>query len=140
MKINITNIPDVNTENLDLAKVELANKVIRKFYPIVDKVYNDRVLKIKKLELLLQKNNVKINKEKSESEKLLIDYKRKEKIKTILERISKLVSSGLINETSAKKEMIVVLKNLDTLSDEKLNLYLNETLKILDKRFSKKLT
>mgnify|MGYP001267581140 CR=1 FL=1 len=140
MKINITNIPDVNTENLDLAKVELANKVIRKFYPIVDKVYNDRVLKIKKLELLLQKNNVKINKEKSESEKLLIDYKRKEKIKTILERISKLVSSGLINETSAKKEMIVVLKNLDTLSDEKLNLYLSETLKILDKRFSKKLT
>ena len=140
MKISITNIPDVNVENLDLAKVELANKVIRKFYPIVDKVYNDKQLKIKKLKLVIQKNKVKINREKSEAEKLLSEYKRKGKIKTLLERISKLVYSGLINEASAKKEMISILKNVDNLSDEKLNLYLNETLKILDKRFSQKLS
>ena len=137
MKIVITNIPDVNIENLDLAKVELANKVIRKFYPIVDKVYNDKQLKIKKLNLVIQKNKVKIGKEKNEAEKLLTEYRRKGKIKTILERISKLVSSGLVNEVSAKKEMISILKNLDNLSDEKLNLYLSETLKILDKRFKK---
>lgn len=140
MKITVTNIPDINIEKLDAAKVELANRVVRKFYPIVDKVYNDKQLKTKKLESLIQKNKVKISKEKNESEKLLQAYKRKSKIKTILERISKLVSFGLINETSGKKEMILVLKNIDNLSDEKLNLYLNETLKILDKRFTKKLS
>ena len=140
MKISITNIPDVNVENLDLAKVELANKVIRKFYPIVDKVYNDKQLKIKKMKIVIQKNKVKINREKSEAEKLLSEYKRKEKIKTLLERISKLVSSGLINEPNAKREMASILKSIDNLSDEKLNLYLNETLKILDKRFSQKLS
>lgn len=140
MKINITSIPDVNIENLDVAKINLANKVIGKFYPIVDKVYNDKQLRIKKLELLIQKNKVKINKEKSEAEKLLIAYKRKSKIKTILERVSKLVSFGLLNEASGKREIILVLKNIDNLSDEKLNLYLNETLKILDKRFTKKVS
>jgi hypothetical protein len=140
MKINITNIPDVDIENLDSAKVELANKVIRKFYPIVNKVYSDKISKIKKVDLIIQKNKVKINKEKSETEKLLAIYKRKSKIKTILERISKLVSSGLVNEINSKKEMISVLKNIDDLSDEKLNLYLSETLKILDKRFSKNLS
>jgi len=140
MKISITNIPDVNVENLDLAKVELANKVIRKFYPIVDKVYNDKQLKIKKMKIVIQKNKVKINREKSEAEKLLSEYKRKEKIKTLLERISKLVSSGLINESNSKREMVSILKSIDNLSDEKLNLYLNETLKILDKRFSQKLS
>jgi len=140
MKIIVTNIPDVNVENLDLAKIELANKVVRKFYPIVDKIYNDKQLKIKKLNLVIQKNKVKISKEKIEAEKLITEYRRKGKIKTLLERISKLVYSGLINEASAKKEMISILKNVDNLSDEKLNLYLNETLKILDKRFSKKLS
>lgn len=140
MKISITNIPDVNIENLDQAKINLANKVIRKFYPIVDKVYNDKQLRLKKLELLTQKNKVKISKEKNEAEKLLIEYKRKSKIKTILERISKLISFGLLNEVSGKREIISVLKNIDNLSDEKLNLYLNETLKILDKRFTTKLS
>jgi hypothetical protein len=140
MNIIITNIPDVNVENLDATKVELANKVVRKFYPIVDKVYHDKQLRFKNLEIQVQKNKVKIIKEKNEIEKLVSAYKRKGKMKTILERISKLVSSGLINETSGKKEMVSVLKSIDNLSDEKLNLYLSETLKILNKRFTKSLT
>jgi len=140
MKVTITNIPDIYTENLDKSKIELANKVVRKFYPIIDKVNNDRKLKIRKLEIVIKKNKVKINKEKSEVERMVNDYRRKSKIKTILERISKLVSFGLVNETTRKREIISVLKNIDNLSDEKLNLYLNETLKILNKRFTTKLS
>lgn len=140
MKITITNIPDIYTENLDKSKIELADKVVRKFYPIIDKVNDDRKLKIRKLEIVIKKNKVKINKEKSEVERMVNEYRRKSKIKTILERISKLVSFGLVNESTGKREMISVLRNIDNLSDEKLNLYLNETLKILNKRFTTKLS
>lgn len=140
MKITITNIPDIYIENLDKSKIELADKVVRKFYPIIDKVNDDRKLKIRKLEIVIKKNKVKINKEKSEVERMVNEYRRKSKIKTILERISMLVSFGLVNESTGKREMISVLRNIDNLSDEKLNLYLNETLKILNKRFTTKLS
>jgi hypothetical protein len=60
MKVTITNIPDIYTENLDKSKIELANKVVRKFYPIIDKVNNDRKLKIRKLEIVIKRIKLKL--------------------------------------------------------------------------------
>ena len=46
MKIKVTEIPDVNTENIDLAKVNLSNRIIEKVKPLFDDVLLSKLKKI----------------------------------------------------------------------------------------------
>ena len=56
----------------------------------------------------------------------------------LLERVSKIISSGLFHQSGLRNEMIVLLKIMDNLSEEKLDQQLNQTLKIISKRLSLK--
>lgn len=138
MRITETEIPDIDITNINKAKVTLANKIIENINPLFDDLLQEKKqeinIKLKKLKQI--KSNVISN--KSEIEKLFEDYKRKQKVKQLLERIDKLVSLGVISEGQRKQETIVLLKIIDNLPIEKLNLYIKDSIKTISKRFPTK--
>ena len=137
MKIVETQIPDVNMENVDSAKVDLANRVIKNVYPLFNEVYIDKVNELTRLKSELKEKRQEVVKRKNQLEELFSEYKRKEKVQKLLLRVSKLVSSGLVFEGTLKKETIILLKVLDDLSDERLDHHLGESMRIISQRFSR---
>jgi hypothetical protein len=135
MNIIETKIPDINVDNIDKSKVNLAEKIIQNINPLFDDLQHVKIdeFKFKVSEYKELKTNVLAN--KTEIEKLFEYYKRKQKVKKLLERIDKLVSLGAVNEGQSKQETIVLLKIIDKLSTDKLNHYLKETIKTISKRF-----
>jgi len=62
-------------------------------------------------------------------------YKKEKKISKLLSRIEKLLQSGLIYDSSMKHEMVILLKIIDKLPEDKLDIQLSKTMKTLSKRF-----
>jgi predicted nucleic acid-binding Zn-ribbon protein len=137
MRIIQTNIPDVTPRNLDESKLELANQIIRDVYPVFDEIYETRIDRIKELQKELAKKRRMVAEAKRNLQDLMDGYKRKKKISKLLDRIDKLVQSGLAYEGSLKHEITVLLKVVDKLSDDKLDVKLRETMNLLTRRFAK---
>ena len=135
MNIISTTIPDIGHSNLDVSKIELSNTIINNIQPLFYEVYNDRNEEIEILNKTLNAKKEKVLKEKDTLEGLVKEYNRKKKIKKLIERISKLVSSGLTHDNNLKKEIIVLLKIVDKLPEEKLDFQLQQTMKYINKRF-----
>ncbi len=136
MRIIETNIPDVNPDNIDYSKVDLANRIIQNISPLFDELYNDKVSQVRELTEQLNHKRKKVIHDKEELEILLRTYKKKQKIHKLLERIEKLVSTGLVNEVQTKQDAIILLKVIDKLPDDKLDYHLRNTMSIITKRFS----
>ncbi len=134
MKITKTGIPDIVKENIDQSKVELSEKIIENIYPLFDDIFNDKVSQVKRLEKELIEKKKLILGNKSRLESMIIDKSKKKKVMKLIDRIDKLVSSGLL-EGSAKKENIILLKMVDRLDDEKLNFHLKNTMKIITSKY-----
>lgn len=130
-------IPDVNEKSIDQNKVVLAQSIINNISPLLDEEYSNKVNRKRKLKEDLKLSKRTITAEREEIEKLLKDYNRKKKVAKILDRISKLVESGLINDSQLKHETVILLKILDKLPEDKLDMQLNRTMDVLNKRFSK---
>ena len=77
-----------------------------------------------------------VQQSKMKLEKLMEKYNKHKKTMKLLNRISKLVSSGLLHDNSLKHETIILLKVADKLSEEKLDYHLSETMKMISKRFA----
>ena len=135
MNIIETKIPDINVDNIDQSKVHLAEKIIYNINPLFDDLQQTKIeeFKFKVNEFKQLKKNVLSN--KTEIETLFDHYKRKQKVKQLLERIDKLVSLGIVNEGQTKQETIILLKIIDKLPTDKLNFHLKETMKTISKRF-----
>jgi len=138
MNIIETKIPDINIENLDQSKIQLAETIIQNINPLFDDLKQEKIseFKFKVNEFKQLKKNVHSN--KTEIETLFEHYKRKQKVKKLLERIDKLVSLGIVNEGQTKQETIILLKIIDKLSTDKLNFHLKETMNTISKRFPTK--
>ncbi len=135
MNIIETKIPDINVDNIDQSKVHLAEKIIHNINPLFDDLQQTKIeeFKFKVNEFKQLKKNVLSN--KTEIESLFKHYKKKQKVKQLLERIDKLVSLGIVNEGQTKQETIILLKIIDKLSTDKLNFHLKETMNTISKRF-----
>ena len=136
MKIIETDVVDVVVENIDKSKIVLAEKIIKNVYPLFDEVYNSKIEETKELKDILKIKKSQVFQSKTELEKLMEIYDRHKKTMKLLNRISKLVSSGLLHDSSLKHETIILLKVADKLSIEKLDYHLSETMKIISKRFA----
>jgi len=136
MKILDTNIPDIDFENIDKSKLDLANKIIKIIYPLLDDIYSDKLNKVLSLKKKFKKETLEVTEEKNNLEKLVSDYNKQKKIGKLLERLSRIISSGLANSGSYRHETIVLLKVIGTLSNDKLDYHLSETIKTINKRFS----
>lgn len=137
IKIKESNIPDVNIENIDVEKVNLSNKIIKNVYPIFNDILEDKQKNIIDLKKKFINKKDKIKENKTKLENLIKSYNTKKKLKKLIHRIGRLVNSGLTFDSSMKHEMIVLLKVLPKLSDEKIEEHMNNTIKLINKRFSK---
>jgi len=135
MNIIETNIPDVDISSIDQAKVKLANKIIRNVYPLFDEVHSDKVTRIKTAQRQLKEKRQQVGEQKNLLQGLVDEYSRKKKIKKLLDRLSKLVSSGLVYDGSLRTETIVLLKVIDKLPEDKLDFHLRDSMKNITKRF-----
>jgi hypothetical protein len=135
MNIIETEIPDIDIKNIDQSKVDLAEKIIYNINPLFDDLRQVKMedIKFKNNEYKQLQKNIQTNKTNIES--LFNHYKRKQKVKKLLERIDKLVSLGIVNEGQTKQETIILLKIIDKLSTDKLNFHLKETMNTISKRF-----
>ncbi len=135
MNIIETNIPNINSENINQSKLNLSNKIIQRIHPLFDDVISDKLSKINIYKKELEEKHKQVLKNKNLIENLVNSINRKKKIKKLLERLNKLTRSGIIMEGSMKNETIILLKVIDTLTDDKLTYHLNETLRMVSKRF-----
>jgi len=135
MNVVETSIPDVTKTNLDRTKLELSEKIVRGVYPLLSDFYSEESNQVELLENELRKKSIIIRKSKEELESRMGFYSKKKKLKKLIDRISRLVSTGLAYDNNLKNEIVVLLKVVEGLSDEKLDYHLKETLKMISKRF-----
>jgi hypothetical protein len=132
MNIVKTNIPE-NLETVEKEKIILANKVLSGLIPLMNETYQTKLKNIKNIKDSVDKKKKQISFEKAKLENLMQTYESKKKVKVLLERIMKLMGSGLLIG-EFKKEMLVVLNVIEELPDDKLNYYLNETIRVFNKK------
>ena len=137
MILQETTIPDVVSENLDQSKLTLANNVIKNVYPLFDEVQREKRREVKELEKQLQEAKNQVQQRKQILEKLLNDYNRQKKVRKLLNRVERLVNSGLIYDGTLRNDTRILLKVIPKLTDEKLDFHLQDVLKTINKRFSK---
>jgi len=137
MNIIETNIPNVTSDNIPQSKTVLANNIISNVYPLFNEVYTSRVDEIELLKQALQKKKGLVQKHKVALEQMMAEYKKKKKIAKLLDRIEKLISTGLVYDGALKHEMVILLKIATKLSDEKIDYHLKDTLRTISKRFSR---
>ena len=136
MRLIETQILDLQTDNIDSEKVILANKIIDKVSPLLNTLFIQKSEELISLKEELKKSNDEIKKENL----LLVERKknlnRRLKVQKLLDRISSLVSEKLLYDSSLKRELIILLKVMDNLPDEKIDSYMAEMVKIISKRFA----
>lgn len=137
MIIEETKIPNVITENIEESKMILSENIIQNIYPLFDEIYSSQIdgIDICKKEFTTKKQ--KVLEQKNELQVLVDLYKKKKKVTKLLNRIEKLITSGLVYDGALKHETTILLKIATKLSDEKLDYHLRETLKTISKRFSR---
>lgn len=137
MNITETNIPDVTQENIIQSKKILVDSIIKNVYPLFDEVYTEKlgVMTALKNQIKSKKNELKSQKESIEH--LMVEYKQKQKIGRLLDRLDRLVDSGLTYDGTLKHETIILLKIIDKLPSDKLDYQLSKTIQMINKRFSR---
>jgi len=132
-----TNIPNVVPDNINHSKTVLANNIISNVYPLFNEVYSTRVEEIESLGKELQRKRDTVKKHKTALEQMMVEYKKKKKVSKLLDRIEKLITSGLVYDGTLKHETIILLKITTKLSEDKLDYHLKDTLTTISKRFSR---
>lgn len=136
MNITETRIPDVTKYNISSNKETIADNIIQNVYPLFDEIYNAKMEQVIQLRNKIKTGRAKIISEKETMQQLMIAYKKEKKVTKVLERIEKLVQAGLTHDGTMKNETVILLKIIDKLPEDKLNLQLSKTMQILNKRFS----
>ncbi len=137
MNIIETKIPDVSSENIDLSKIILADNIIGNVYPLFDGVYTEKLDVVRNLKLQIKNKKQELRGQKESMEQMMIRYARKKKVSKLLNRLDKLVASGLVYDATMKHETVILLKIIDKLPPDKLDQQLAKTMQMVNKRFSK---
>jgi hypothetical protein len=136
MRIIETEINDLQTKNSNELKINLANDVINYIQPIFNTDYRKKIKEVKKLKQNISIKKEKIKEEKNELEKIVKNFSKKNKEKELLNKMGKLIQTGLIQD-SMKKEMTILLKSFENLPEDKIKSYLNEAIVLLSQKFAK---
>jgi len=132
MKIIDTEILDITTGNLDEQKINLINKIIESVYPLLENSNISKQNQIQYLNEEIKKNKKLIKNSKLPLTELFNKYIKKKKVNQLYECLNKLISH---NRVVDKHETIILLRVVETLSNEKLDYHLNETVKLINKYF-----
>lgn len=136
MNIEYTKIPDVVEENINQSKMILADNIISNIYPLFDDMYNGYLNSTKGLQSDYRKTKTQVKESKQALEKMMIELNRVKKVSKLLDRMGKLIGSGLVYDGNLKHETVILLKIVNKLSDDKIEFHLRNTLKTITKRFA----
>lgn len=136
MNIVETSVPDVTKENIDRTKLDLSERIVKNVYPLLSEIYHEELSRVRELEKELKRKSRLIRESKENIEGRIEFYNKKKKTKKLVDRISKLVSSGLVYDGVLKSEVVILLKVIESLSDDKLDHHLKQTLRMISKRFT----
>lgn len=137
MIIEQTAIPNVIPENINKSKQILAENIIHNVYPLFDEVYKSQIENIKKVKGKLKAKKGEVLQQKNDLQTIMFTYKKQKKITKLLDRIEKLINSGLVYDGALKHETTILLKIVNKLEDDKLDYHLRQTLSTINKRFSR---
>jgi len=137
MNITETKIPDVTSDNITSSKKILADNIIKNVYPLFDEVYTEKLEEATSLKNITITKRVELKGQKESIEKLIGEYNRKQKISKLLNRLDKLVESGLTYDGTLKHETVILLKIIDKLPNDKLDNQIANTVQMISKRFSR---
>ncbi len=137
MKIIDTKIPDINTDSLDEQKINLMNKIIEGIYPLLESSNTLKQNQIQYLNEEIKKNKKLIKNSKLLLTELFNKYTKKKKINQLYECLKLILCNSSVAD---KHETIILLRVVETLSNEKLDYHLNETIKLVNKQFGKVLS
>jgi predicted Holliday junction resolvase-like endonuclease len=136
MNIIETSIPDVTKHNINKHKEVIADNIIQNVYPLFDEVYQAKLEQVAQLKNKIKSGKREMGTQKETMQQLLRGYRKEKKVSKLLERIEKLVQSGLTYDGTMKHEMVILLKIVDKLPEDKLDFQMSKTIQILNKRFS----
>jgi hypothetical protein len=136
MNIIETNIPDTTKHNISEQKEIIADSIIKNVYPLFDEVYQAKIDQVVQLKNKIKTGKANMQTQKETMQQLMYQYKKEKKISKLLERIEKLVQAGLTYDGSMKHEIVILLKIVDKLPEDKLDMQLSKTMQILTKRFA----
>ena len=136
MNIIETNIPDVTKFNISRHKEVIADSIIQNVYPLFDEVYQAKLEQVAILKRRIKSGKDNMKTQKETMQQLMHEYQKEKKVSKLLERIEKLVQAGLTYDGTMKHEMVILLKIIDKLPEDKLNQQLSKTMQILSKRFA----
>ncbi len=137
MNIIETEIPDVTGDNILLSKRILADNIIKNVYPLFDSVYTEKLEASTSIKGMIKNKRSELKVEKETIERLMVEFKRKKKVSLLLDRLDKLVESGLTYDGTLKHETVILLKIIDKLPADKLDQQLATTMQMINKRFSR---
>jgi hypothetical protein len=138
MNIIETEIPDVTIETLDQSKIILANNIVKNVYPLFDEVFNTRLNELDDFQQILKDKKRQVREEKNNLQHMVNIYNKNKKVTKLLDRIEKLVNSGLVYDGSSRNEMTMLLKVINKLSDDKIDYHLKSVMSTISKRFSER--
>jgi predicted Holliday junction resolvase-like endonuclease len=136
MNIVETSIPDVTKYNVNKSKEVIADSIIQNVYPLFDEVYQAKLDQVTSLRNKITSGKKNMGTQKETMQQLLHQYRKEKKVSKLLERIEKLVQSGLTYDGTMKHEMVILLKIIDKLPEDKIDFQMSKTMQILNKRFS----
>jgi hypothetical protein len=136
MRIIETKIPDFEIEKSDENKIGLANKVLQFISPILDEVYTEKVNIFKTFKKEYQNKKQIVLNEKNNLGLLVKSIEKKKKEKKLLDNFNQLFSLKIIT-LHTKNEIINILNTIDEIANDKLDFYIRESDKIINRRINK---
>lgn len=133
MRIIETKIPDFEIEKSDENKISLANKVLQFISPILDEVYTEKVNQFKIFKKEYQNKKQEVLNQKNDLEILVKNIDKRKKEKKLLDNFNQLFSLKIIT-LHTKNEIINILNSIDEITADKLDFYIRESDKIINRR------
>jgi len=124
MKIAETCILDIS-EDVAKEKVALANDVIKLVGPILREDFLLRSKRIREVKKEIVSVKKQLQETKNALETIAKEYKRRKKVREVLQWIEKLPLKSV--SKSLRNELVVLLKVVETMSEDKLDRYLART-------------
>jgi len=137
MNIETLNLPDITNNNIQESKILLANSIIENIYPLFDNIFMEKKNKIEELSTDLKKRDAILSRKKDVVEQSIKEYQREKLVSSFLSEVENLVHSGLVNDSGTRQQVIVLLKTLDKLSEDKIKNMIFDAKRVLGKKFSK---
>lgn len=137
MKIIVSNIPVVDHNDTDREKVHIMDSILENIKPLFDEIRPEKEEEIKAIKSNIEDINKKRQQLKNIISKLSNEYEIELVKQKLLQRISKLIKSGIALDTQIKKEILIILKVIPKMTKQQLEQNSRKILDIFNNKINK---